>query len=583
MGTVFAERYRLERLIARGGMGRVYLGTQLPIRRPVAVKVLTPALEHVDPKFEERFLLEAAISAKLSHPHIVTVHDYGEAEGGKLFIAMEYLKGQPLYRILARRKQPLDGERIMRISIQVCRALREAHAKGVIHRDLKPGNIMLLQDAEDDQADFVKVLDFGLVKVLEGNKNAFERDERDLTRAGTLLGSPRYMSPEQIKNERLDPRTDIYSLGCIMYHMAAGQPPFNGKTSIDTMHMHMHDLPPPLSRCSPELAELIMCCLEKDPDDRYQSMSELIHGLRNTARRVMGLTLTTDRLSTSDVDQSTGALPLVSTVPPPLPVDRPTSVLPEPIGEASAKTRWGPRQRARRRMAVLIGTVVLAVAVIALIWASRSSPVPEVQVALRSDPSGASVWSNDVAIGVTPMVRRFQRAPAGTTQTFIMRLAGHRDTTVFAALDQPSVVVHAKLSALPPLEVTPPPEAEAPEAEAPEAEAPEAEDPEAEDSEAEDSEAEEPEAEAPRMVEPPPRPRPAQRQARRPARRTRPTPPPAAIATPPPAAPARAAPEPVAPKPTATEVADPPKLDVGAIDEETPGVLVVDDVVPTVD
>lgn len=282
VGTTIAGRYRLERLVAKGGMGRVYLATQLALDRRVAVKVMAQKPDAVsDPQFIKRFFLEASVSSKLSHPNIVTVHDYGEDAGGQLFMAMEYLDGEPLSTVI-KRDGPLPVDRALSIALPIARGLRESHAHGIIHRDLKPGNVMLLFGKDEDAGDAVKVLDFGLVKIFRTEGEAYPADlaELDLTRAGILLGSPRYMSPEQVRNETLDPRTDLYSLGVILYHMLAGHSPFNGKTSIDIMHAHLHDPPAPLLRVPEGVAALVMRLLEKRREDRFPDAQALIVELK---------------------------------------------------------------------------------------------------------------------------------------------------------------------------------------------------------------------------------------------------------------------------------------------------------------
>src|SRR5688572_30373798 len=144
LGETLVGRYRLDKLVGKGGMGRVYRATQFPLNRPVAVKILNPEFQKKDPQFVRRFFLEAASAARLTHPNTITVFDYGEAESGELFIAMEYLKGRPLSKVIGT-EGPFNAERTLHIAMQICRALREAHSKGIIHRDLKPGNILLLE------------------------------------------------------------------------------------------------------------------------------------------------------------------------------------------------------------------------------------------------------------------------------------------------------------------------------------------------------------------------------------------------------------------------------------------------------
>src|SRR5262245_24338867 len=184
-------------------MGAVYKAEQAPLGRLVAIKVLSPKHEEdKDPEFRKRFFLEAATVAKLTHPNTVTVFDYGQSEA-LYFIVMELLEGVTLKQAM-RASGPMPPARAIHIAKQICRSLREAHRLGIIHRDMKPGNVMLLQ--QGDESDFAKVLDFGLVK------DTAAEEEEDLTQAGVFMGSPKYMSPEQIQGERVDARTDIYSI-----------------------------------------------------------------------------------------------------------------------------------------------------------------------------------------------------------------------------------------------------------------------------------------------------------------------------------------------------------------------------------
>ncbi len=298
LGETLVGRYRIEKLIGKGGMGRVYLATQFPLNRAVAVKILSPEFQRKDPQFVRRFFLEAATAARLNHPNTITVYDYGETERGELFIAMEYLKGRPLSRVISA-DGSFNAERTIHISMQIIRALREAHAKGIIHRDLKPGNIMLLDEGDD--ADFAKVLDFGLVKLFNtGADNAVfqalqNHDEgAELTRAGMFLGSPKYMSPEQIQGHDLDPRTDIYSLGVIMYQMLAGRVPFRGTSSVEIIYKHVNQAVPaihelnPEADAAPELEMIVQRTLAKDRNDRYASMSDLLAAMKDVRRVVVG-------------------------------------------------------------------------------------------------------------------------------------------------------------------------------------------------------------------------------------------------------------------------------------------------------
>jgi eukaryotic-like serine/threonine-protein kinase len=280
IGTVLMERVRIERAIARGGMGKVYYGEQVRMKRPCAIKILDPRLAGgADAaEFGRRFLLEASTAAKLTHPNVVTIFDYGETEDGRCFIAMEYLEGRSLSDEL-KKGGPISAERAIHITKQASRALREAHTLGVVHRDMKPGNVFLVQ--QDDDEDFVKVLDFGLVK-----ETSQSDAQEQHTQIGQIMGSPRYMAPEQVQGKAVDGRTDIYSLGVMLYAMLAGRPPFDRATELSTMMAQVSDPPPPIASVAPDvllppgLEAVVMKCLAKRPEDRFASMEELITALK---------------------------------------------------------------------------------------------------------------------------------------------------------------------------------------------------------------------------------------------------------------------------------------------------------------
>jgi eukaryotic-like serine/threonine-protein kinase len=278
IGRVINDRFRVVALIARGGMGKVYRAEQAPLGRVCALKVLNPNYAgDSDPEFHKRFFLEASIASKLTHPNSVTIFDYGRTEDDVYYMAMEYLEGRTLHRTI-REEGPFAEERAAHIARQICRALREAHSLGVIHRDLKPANIYLVEHG--DEADFVKVLDFGLVKRFEGEQ------QEELTQAGLFMGSPKYMSPEQIRGDRVDARTDIYSLGVVIYEMLTGKVPFDRANSVNILMAHVNEPPPPLqdtnpdSHVSPAIEDVVFRCLAKDPDIRFSSMDEMLASLK---------------------------------------------------------------------------------------------------------------------------------------------------------------------------------------------------------------------------------------------------------------------------------------------------------------
>lgn len=279
IGAVLLDRVRVVRAIAQGGMAKVYYGEQTRLNRPCAVKVLDPRLVAGDnsAEFVRRFLLEANVASKVAHPNVVTIFDYGETPEGGCFIAMEYLEGRSLsdeLKVAGR----LPPERAVHIAQQVCRALRAAHELGNVHRDVKPGNIFLVH--RDDDEDFVKVLDFGLVN------EAHAADEPDPVQSAQIMGSPRYMAPEQVQGKGVDARTDVYALGAVMYAMLTGHPPFERATDLATMMAQVSDAPLPMVTLVPGivlpegLEGIVSKCLSKNPDERYRSMEDVVLALK---------------------------------------------------------------------------------------------------------------------------------------------------------------------------------------------------------------------------------------------------------------------------------------------------------------
>jgi serine/threonine protein kinase len=285
LGVVLANRYRIDRHVASGTMGRVYEGMQIPLERPVAIKILRSTGQFSDLRFKKRFCREASIAAQLQHPNIVSVYDYGEAENGDLFMVMELLSGRSLLAAMLD-DGPFSPLRAVNVAMQVTRALRKAHRAGIVHRDLKPANIIVALDEED--IDFVKVLDFGLVKIFapEEKRVSAPYGEDNLTRAGCMVGTAEYVSPEQALGEEVDGRTDIYSLGVLMFHMIAGKLPFTGSNLLEIINQHftsevprIADIAPEVD-CPPDLEGIIRRCMAKLPADRYPSMDVLLADLK---------------------------------------------------------------------------------------------------------------------------------------------------------------------------------------------------------------------------------------------------------------------------------------------------------------
>jgi eukaryotic-like serine/threonine-protein kinase len=268
--TVFNDRYELHRKLARGGMADVYLARDQLLDRPVAVKVLFSEYAK-DETFVERFRREARAAANLNHPNIVAIYDWGQ-QYGTYFIVMEYVEGRTLSEII-RTEGPLHPNRAAEVTADVAAALAFAHRNGVIHRDIKPGNILITSTGQ------VKVADFGIAQALTA-----EATQANLTQVGAVMGTATYFSPEQAQGKPADPRSDLYSLGCVLYEMLTSRPPFNGETPVAIAYKHVQEQPPAPSSVAagvPESLEAIeLKLLAKDPADRYPSAEDLRTDLR---------------------------------------------------------------------------------------------------------------------------------------------------------------------------------------------------------------------------------------------------------------------------------------------------------------
>ncbi|MBW1876765.1 MAG: protein kinase [Deltaproteobacteria bacterium] len=277
------DRYRILGLIARGGMGRVYRAHQENLERVVALKTLDAQAGGDEDEFRQRFSLEASLCAKLSHPNTVRIFDYGTTDEGVCYIAMEFLEGRSLHQVI-KEEAPFEPLRAIRLVKQICGSLAEAHDQQIVHRDLKPGNIILTCHGEEGE--FPKVLDFGLVKALN--------QETEVTQAGALLGSPMYMSPEQVQNEPVDPRTDVYSLGVILFIMLTGEPPFGRSNAMTMLMSHLTAEVPRFAEVAPDvtlpdcLEWVVRVCMRKAKEDRFASMRELARALKACEMELSG-------------------------------------------------------------------------------------------------------------------------------------------------------------------------------------------------------------------------------------------------------------------------------------------------------
>jgi serine/threonine-protein kinase len=348
VGTTIDDRYVIDRVLGEGGMGIVYAGHHKVIGKKVAVKILRSDLA-ADKEATERFLQEARAASAIGNPHIVDISDFGQLADGSTFFVMELVEGKSLSEVIGEAQAPMSVERLCHVARQIARGLAAAHAAEIVHRDLKPDNVMLVDRGAE--RDFVKILDFGIAKV----GSAASR----VTRAGSIFGTPHYMSPEQAAGAPVDRRTDIYALGVILYEMASGKVPFDADNYMGILTQHMYKSPVPIRALIPEvdvppgLDAIVLKSLTKKPEGRYASMDELItdldrleHGLLPHAVHEMmgrsgGFNVPTDYFRSS-------------VIPPPV-----------PASPALPKERWP--------LYAVIAAVATIVAVMALVLVARTS------------------------------------------------------------------------------------------------------------------------------------------------------------------------------------------------------------------
>ncbi len=284
LGHILDEKYRLEELLGVGGMGTVYRARHLLMDRPVAVKVLNPRFVE-DEAAQARFRREAKAAVRLQHANAVGVTDFGQTSDGYVYIVMELLEGRTLRDILAK-EAPIEMARAVALMLQAASAVSAAHEAGIIHRDLKPANIFIVQNAEVPAT--VKVLDFGIAKLAAETLD--DEEAHSLTLVGAMIGTPRYMSPEQCDGAELTPAADVYGLGVILYEMLTGIVPFSGSTPLAIAVKHASELPRRPSEfvasIPQTLEDVILHALQKRPQDRPANASEFRYELFTTAERL---------------------------------------------------------------------------------------------------------------------------------------------------------------------------------------------------------------------------------------------------------------------------------------------------------
>jgi serine/threonine protein kinase len=372
-------KVRIEKLLARGGMAEVYLGSHLTLERPVAVKLLHSYIEE-EPTLIDRFHREAKVVAGLRHPNIVQISDFDTADGHP-YIVMEYLRGPTLatyLRYLHQRKKRLSFDQIAELLKGLTDALDYAHGQGVIHRDIKPGNIMLHNKTDEIPLDKpltsdveAIITDFGLVRVVNSATQ---------TASGFLSGTPSYMSPEQARGDQIDQRTDIYSLGVVLYEMLAGRVPFEADNTVTILHMHIHTAPPPIPGIPAKVQAVLDRALAKNPNDRYRTSQEMA----NDFYRSIGMS--------TKAEVSREPYPLT-----PVPMEVPPPTKPEPLPVQQPRAEPAPLPKSQPQLE----QVLPAVSKLQTEPEPPPKSQPRVEPAPAPKPARSRVW---IGVGLFSLV-----------------------------------------------------------------------------------------------------------------------------------------------------------------------------------
>ena len=459
IGQTIDGRYFIEKSIGEGGMGVVYAGVHRVIGKRVAIKVLRREMAQ-DEELTARFLQEARAASAIGNPHIVDISDFGRTEDGSVYFIMELLEGRSLTEVMTEARGPMPPGRVVSLAKQMAQGLAAAHAASIVHRDLKPDNVMVV--ARGTEQDFVKILDFGIAKV-GGAPNK-------MTRAGSVFGTPHYMSPEQGAGALVDHRTDIYALGVIIYEMAAGRVPFDGENMMAIISQHMYRAPAPMRALlppidvPPALDAIVLKCLSKRTDARYATMDELVADLQKLET---GATpgAVGDMLARSGSFQAPPSY--ASAMPHPVPASparRPARwplfavigavgttlvavlvvLLARGVGGAGAHARPSASTSAARASATATAappppSTTAASAPAPVVTPSATAPTPvgkEVLVSLR--PDDATVTRDDRDLGGSPVALHLAD---GESATLIVSRKGYKPKTVSVDGHDPKVTI----------------------------------------------------------------------------------------------------------------------------------------------
>jgi serine/threonine-protein kinase len=419
IGRVLAARFTILARIGAGSMGTVYRAKQAPIGRDVAVKILRGE-RAVDEVSRARFLREARANSLLTSPNTVTVFDFGQSETGDFYLAMELLEGESVGARI-KRLGCIDIDEAIESAKQAARSLSEAHAKGIIHRDLKPDNLFYARvhsgERRDKPEEVLKVLDFGIAKMLHPDSalgmNAVETQE------GTVFGTPRYMSPEQAQGRSLDPRSDLYSLGVILYHMLTGRPPFTDDDAIVVMARHIKTAPRPLrdaapdANIPPELDALVLRLLSKEPDGRPENADALIAEL---ARVKEAVTVSSGvRASVSNFARASSDAPKIKSV---------TPMALSPQGPADTLSALPVELRPRSRRWLMAGGAAVALAFVGVVLFANSPPAHHASstsatpvVSTTAPPPAVPAASAPATVTTSAIAPASAAAPSSTIPT----------------------------------------------------------------------------------------------------------------------------------------------------------------------
>jgi serine/threonine protein kinase len=463
LGQVIDGRYRIESLLGHGGMGLVFKAVQTSVQRPVALKTLHRHLADTS-TFFERFKREAEVVSRLHHPNIITMYDFGQTPDGLCYFVMEFLPGQSL-KERVKRQGPMTLRQAIAVMEQACAGIEHAHKQNVIHRDLKPHNIML---TEVDGSEYVKVLDFGLVKATAHD----EEEDDQLTSTGQVLGTPQYMPPEQSGGDAVDTRSDLYALAAVFFYCLTGRSPYGAKSVRKALMLAMGGLVPKVATYRvgapvPELVDaLIFKGLRPEKEERFQTAKEFVQALNDSVEGLSAdeldampraVATSSDSSSATSGSRNGPTSKAVTAVGRPLPRSSNSALGPQETKEIPLTTIADPAlplRRSRRPLFFGIGALALLIAAGAgSQWlkptaaptslVAMPAPTPEltepllaeqthdseqvaakVQVSLETRPEGAEVFESGAFIGKTPLTLKWIK---GGARTLILKLKGYRD------------------------------------------------------------------------------------------------------------------------------------------------------------